>query len=338
MEIPLLNGGVILTFPALLSIGNNGHYLRFADNTGTVARFVVTFQDMTFEGTPDNDGTCQLSIMPAIAQRFTDDPPEMTQTRCVLLAGRVKLYDNTGAQVDEASVLLSCIYGTITPRTSFAKTRNITYNPNAEQNFVTLLAAAKTINATNTVTGAAKSVRVPKAGLFGNLSLNGLVGLNEKKFNIVITGAGEIVNGALISSPLVVRGVVDKRIENALILSWYDANGLAHTRTFAKGVRGITGTTRETITSVVFTNFEDEKTTAKKDCKLYYEFGDTAIPSEFYDDVASLATATRVKCWLDIADPESIEVTIADFALTLDPKKHVFNFNAKMYLPELEII
>lgn len=338
MEIPLLDGDVMLTYPAMLSIGNNGHYLRFDDDTGTVARYVVTVNNMTFEGTPDNDGTCQLSIMPAIAQQFTDDPPEITQTRCALLAGSVKLYGNTGAQVDEANVRFSCVYGTITPRTSFAKTRNITYNPNAEQNFITLLAAVRNVRATNTVTGATKMFTIPKAGVFVNFSLSELVGLNDKKFNIVINGAGEIVNGALISSPLVVRGVVDKRIENALVLSWYDANGLAHTRTFAKGVRGITGTTRETITSVAFTNYEDEKTTAKKECKLYYEFGDTAIPSEYYDDVASLTAATRVKCWLDIADPESVEVTIADFALTLDPKKHVFNFNAKMYLPELEIV
>ncbi len=338
MEIPLFDGDVMLTYPALLSIGNNGHYLRFDDDTGTVARYVVTIQSMTFEGTPDGNGTCQLSIMPAIAQQFNDNPPEITQTRCVLLTGNVKLYDNTGALVDEANARFSCVYGTITPRTSFAKNRHITYNPNAEQNFITVLAAARNVRATNTVTGATKSISIPVAGVFGNLPLQDLIGLNDKKFNIVIDGAGEIINGERISTSLVVRGVVDKRINNALVLSWYDTNGMAHTRTFAKGVRGIMGTTRETITSVAFTNYEDEKTTAKKDCKLYFEFGDTAIPSEFYDDVASLATATRVKCWLDIADPESVEVTIADFAVTLDPKKHVFNFNAKLYLPELEII
>lgn len=340
MQITFYSEAVTVTAPDLMSVGNSGHYLKFLDASGDVARCVVVGGGMSFEGFTDGRGNCFISIQPLMLKQFEDNTPEFNKTRTKKVGVVLYVYDRQDNRLDDVTTDLFFLYGTITPRTTFAGTRYVTYNPNqpSQSQFITLLCGAdERLLVHSNVTGYTFILR-PTEGLFVNVPLDGRLIDPKRKINITTEGVSDIIKGQRVPAVCYIRGYVDNRKCDALVLSWYDANGLPHMRTFAKKVRGVSSTTKELTKSVVFTNYEDEVVLAKKECKVYQEFGDNALPEEHFDDVASLATAKHVKCWLNVGDTESVEVTVEDFSLSVNHKKHVFDFSAKFYLPEIEII
>lgn len=169
-----------------------------------------------------------------------------------------------------------------------------------------------------------------------------LAGLEEPpaRYSFTMMNAGNIVDGEMERAEVRVNVVRDCRTQNVIFLRWVDCFGLAHYRKFTKGERTQVSSTeseyqKEPINrhyGIDRTDYIDEGA-RKWQNKIIAEtlaFGDDAIALEHYDDVSSILGACVVE--LNHGGEMWERVNVSDISLSVDERRHVFDFNANIIL------
>lgn len=332
----------------------NFEWCELVDNTGEIVSVDTTCNGIT-ETRFLHNGKAMISLLPFIRSAISLDgnmfpnASSMTPsaTRSAFnndLTLSVAIKDFSGAVVADTELQVPAIYAGTDAVGAYADERWVTYSkPDSQYVPCVSYSLGSTTNIILSYVSQEFGIAVTAQGILSNLPLPIMVTANAPKSFTATLNRAYRINGdeRVRVNDVKIHIVQDLRTMNVLQLRWIDTEGKVNYRQFAKGEYSESTTTQSTYERVKYNRSFNEYGVdlgndqwQNKTITCIQSFGDDAIPMEQYKWLASLCGASIIELYLGAGKWQ--RVNIQDTALAVDTRKHLFNFNGTIVLPNVE--
>ena len=351
MIIHEFGDGITLQLPSVAM--TNFAWCELVDTTGNIVSIDVTMGDLTERRTLHN-GKAMISLLPFMRSAMSLDGdmfpnlPSITPNASRSAFNKdlnlsIAINDADGIYAD-TELVVPAIYGGTDAFGVYAEERWITYSkPDAQYVPCVSYSLDSSTNITLSYMSSQFGIAVTATGTLSNLPLPIMVTASAPNAFTATLNKAHRINGDNRTqvNDVKLHIVQDKRTMNVLQLRWIDTEGKVNYRQFAKGEYSESTSTQSTYERAKYNRQFNEHVVdigndqwQNKTITCMLSFGDDAIPMEQYKWLASLCGASIIELYLGAGKWQ--RVNIQDTALAVDTRKHLFNFNGTIMLPNVE--